>query len=116
MDPAADPTCTPSSHAVGVARSRGEAERLAQLFKALADPTRIRLLEMIRTAPDRAACVCDLTGPLGLSQPTISHHLKVLTDVGLLDRERRGAWAWFSVRDDRADETSRLVAELLGAG
>lgn len=116
MNPAADPTCAPSSHAVGVARSREEAERLAQLFKALADPTRIRLLEMIRTAPDRAACVCDLTGPLGLSQPTISHHLKVLTDVGLLNRERRGAWAWFSVRDDRADETSRLVAELLGAG
>ncbi len=70
---------------------------------------------MIRTAPDRAACVCDLTGPPGLSQPTISHHLKVLTDVGLLGRERRGAWAWFSVRDDRADETAHLVAELLGA-
>lgn len=115
MDTAADTSCAPSSHAVGGAMPRADAERLAQLIKALGDPTRIQLLEMIRTAPDRAACVCDLTGPLGLSQPTISHHLKVLTDVGLLDRERRGAWAWFSVRDDRAGETARLVADLLGA-
>ena len=115
MDTATDAGCAPSSHALGVAMAREEAERLAQLIKALGDPTRIQLLEMIRTAPERAACVCDLTGPLGLSQPTISHHLKVLTDVGLLDRERRGAWAWYSVRDDRAGETARLVADLLGA-
>ena len=114
MDTVADP-CVPSSHAVGEAMGREDAERLAQLIKALGDPTRIQLLEMIRTSPEGAACVCDLTGPLGLSQPTISHHLKVLTDVGLLDRERRGAWAWFSVCDDRAGETARMVAGLLGA-
>ncbi|VXC51472.1 ArsR/SmtB family transcription factor [Nocardioides sp. AX2bis] len=114
MDTAAD-SCAPSSSAAGEVMARDEAERLAQLIKALGDPTRIQLLEMIRTSPDHAACVCDLTEPLGLSQPTISHHLKVLTDAGLLARERRGAWAWFSVRDDRAEETARLVAHLLGA-
>jgi ArsR family transcriptional regulator len=116
VDTVADVSCAPSSHAVGAVMAREDAERLAQLIKALGDPTRIQLLEMIRTAPERAACVCDLTEPLGLSQPTISHHLKVLTDVGLLDRERRGAWAWYSVRGDRAGETARLVADLLGAG
>jgi ArsR family transcriptional regulator len=74
------------------------AVQLASLLKAVADPTRLRLLSMIGAAAAREPgeiCVCDLTGPLGLSQPTVSHHLKVLVDAGLVTREKRGVWAWF---------------------
>ncbi|WP_369800041.1 ArsR/SmtB family transcription factor [Modestobacter sp. Leaf380] len=72
------------------------ATELAHVLKALADPARLRLLSLIADSPTAAACVCDLTEPLGLSQPTVSHHLKVLVDAGLLDREKRGVWAWYS--------------------
>ena len=77
--------------------SRDRAFDLAHLLKALADPARLRLVSLIRSAPTGEACVCDLTEALGLSQPTVSHHLKVLTEAGLLQRERRGTWAWYSV-------------------
>ena len=74
----------------------GDAERLATAFKVIGDPARLRLLSLIGAAdPDTGACVCDLTGPLGLSQPTISHHLKVLHSAGLLDREKRGTWVYY---------------------
>ncbi len=73
------------------------AEALARMFKALSDPTRVKLLSMIAAADDQEACVCDLTAPVGLSQPTISHHMKVLTEAGLVSREQRGKWAYFSV-------------------
>lgn len=73
------------------------AEALARMFKALADPTRVKLLSMIAAAEGQEACVCDLTAPVGLSQPTVSHHMKVLTDAGLVAREQRGKWAFFSV-------------------
>ena len=73
------------------------AEALARMFKALADPTRVKLLSMIAAAEGQEACVCDLTAPVGLSQPTVSHHMKVLTDAGLVAREQRGRWAFFSV-------------------
>ncbi|HEX6342187.1 metalloregulator ArsR/SmtB family transcription factor [Umezawaea sp.] len=76
---------------------RSTAERLAKLLKAVADPARLQLLSIIHGAPGGEVCVCDLVEPLGLSQPTVSHHLKVLTDAGLLSRERRGTWAYFSV-------------------
>ena len=79
---------------------RADAERLAGVLKALADPARLRLLSLIQSAPDGEACVCDLTAPLGLSQPTVSHHLKVLHEAGLLDRERRGKWVYFKVRPE----------------
>ena len=72
-----------------------EAENLAAAFKVLADPVRLRLLSLIANAPDGEACSCDLVDLLGRSQPTISHHLSVLTDAGLLTREQRGKWAWF---------------------
>ena len=74
-----------------------DAKRLAGMFKALGDPTRVRLLSMIAAQADAEACVCDLTGPVGLSQPTVSHHLKQLVDAGLVTREQRGKWAYYAI-------------------
>ncbi|MEU9075225.1 metalloregulator ArsR/SmtB family transcription factor [Kitasatospora sp. NPDC048538] len=76
---------------------RTEAERLARLLKAVADPTRLQILRLIQSAPKGEVCVCDLTECLGLRQPTVSHHLKTMTDAGLLNREGRGTWAWYTV-------------------
>lgn len=81
---------------------------LARLLKAVADPARLQLLALIRAAGE--ACACDLTEPLGLSQPTVSHHLKVLTDAGLLQRQQRGQWAWFRVADDRLRDLAAVLA------
>jgi ArsR family transcriptional regulator len=75
------------------------AETLARAFKALGDPTRVRLLSLIAAAENAEACVCDLTAPVGLSQPTVSHHLKQLVDAGLLTRDQRGKWAYYRVVD-----------------
>jgi ArsR family transcriptional regulator len=74
-----------------------EATRFANALRVLADPARLRLLSLIGANPDGEACVCNLTTPLGLSQPTVSHHLKVLTDAGLLGREKRGRWVYYWV-------------------
>ena len=79
------------------------AETLARMFKALSDPARVKLLSLIAAAPDDEACICDLTEPVGLSQPTISHHMKLLVAAGLVTREQRGKWAYF-----------RVVPEVLG--
>ena len=73
------------------------AAALARMFKALSDPTRVKLLSMIAAADGQEACVCDLTAPVGLSQPTVSHHMKVLTEAGLVEREQRGRWAYFGL-------------------
>jgi ArsR family transcriptional regulator len=81
----------------GRALDAEEADRLAGALKALADPARLRLLSLIQAQPGGEACVCNLTGPLGLTQPTVSHHLKVLRQAGLVERERRGSWAYFRV-------------------
>ncbi len=87
--------CSP---ATGQVLDQAEAERLAGVLKALAEPNRLRLVSMIAAnASTGATCVCDLIEPVGLSQPTVSHHLKVLTDAGLLNREQRGKWAYFSL-------------------
>jgi ArsR family transcriptional regulator len=75
----------------------GDARELAAALKILADPARLRLLSLIQAQPGGEACVCHLTEPLGLSQPTVSHHLKVLLDAGLVERERRGSWAYYRV-------------------
>ncbi|WP_346533738.1 metalloregulator ArsR/SmtB family transcription factor [Micromonospora sp. DPT] len=72
-----------------------DAERLAGVLKAFADPARLRLLSLIQSAPEGEACVGELSAPLGLSQPTVSHHLRVLTEAGLLEREKRGIWAYY---------------------
>jgi ArsR family transcriptional regulator, arsenate/arsenite/antimonite-responsive transcriptional repressor len=77
-----------------------EAARLARIFKALGDPTRVRLVSLIAAHTDGEACVCDLTEPVGLSQPTVSHHLKQLVDAGLITREQRGKWAYYRVVDN----------------
>ena len=82
----------------------------AEVFKALADPARVRIVNVLATSGE-PVCVCHLIEPLGLSQPTVSHHLKTLTDAGLLEREQRGKWAYFSLRPD-AVETLRSVVEL----
>ena len=83
------------------ALSEDEAESLATSLKVLADPIRLRLLSLIATAENGEACACNLVEPLDRSQPTISHHLSVLTDAGLLRREKRGKWAWYRLDHDR---------------
>ncbi len=89
------------------------AERLAHVFKALGDPTRVRLLSLIAAANGGEACICDLTAPVGLSQPTVSHHMKLLVDAGLVTRDQRGKWAYYAIVP--AALTS-LSAALLPAG
>lgn len=78
-----------------------EAEQLAAVLKAVAEPTRLRLLSMVAASDGQEACVCDLTEPVGLSQPTVSHHMKVLVDAGLLVREKRGVWAYYRLVPER---------------
>lgn len=89
----------------------GGAEQLAGVLKALADPARLRLLSMIAAHADGEACVCDLTEPLGLRQPTVSHHLKVLLEAGLVTRHRRGVWAYYRL----VPTALTGLADLLGA-
>lgn len=88
--------------------AREDAEKLTPILKAVADPVRLQLLSLIKSCGE--ACACDLNDAVGLSQPTVSHHLKVLTDTGLLRREQRGTWAWFSVDEDRLSALSDLFA------
>jgi ArsR family transcriptional regulator, arsenate/arsenite/antimonite-responsive transcriptional repressor len=80
------------------------AEAMARIFRALGDPTRVRLLSLIAAHEGAEACVCDLTQPVGLSQPTVSHHLKQLVDAGLLTREQRGKWAYYQVVQPALDD------------
>ena len=87
-----------------------EADQLAGALKVIADPARLRLLSLIQAQPDREACVCHLTEPLGLSQPTVSHHLKVLLAAGLVTRDRRGSWAYYQV----VPETLAALRGILG--
>ena len=89
--------------------TRENAEDLAILLKAVADPARLQLISLIRSSANCEACVCDLTDAMGLSQPTISHHLRVLTAAGVLSREQRGTWAWFTLSQKRLKEISRLL-------
>ena len=91
---AIDACCSPVT---GGALDAQEAEQLARMFKALGDPTRVKLLSLIAAAPDGEACICDMTEPVGLSQPTVSHHMKLLVEAGLATREQRGKWAYYRV-------------------
>jgi len=93
--------------------SDSEAAATARLFKALADRHRVRIVNLLATSPD-PVCVCEFTGPLGLGQPTVSHHLKKLVGAGLLDREQRGTWAYYSLNRDALDRLA-AVADLQGA-
>jgi ArsR family transcriptional regulator len=85
------------------------AEALSRTLKALADPARLRLVSMVAAHDDAEACVCDLTEPLGLSQPTVSHHLKVLVDAGILSRDKRGTWAYYRLVPGALDAVARSV-------
>jgi len=85
------------------------AEALARIFRALGDPTRVRLLSLIAARADSEACVCDLTEPVGLSQPTVSHHLKQLVEAGLITREQRGKWAYYRVEQAALDSLATVL-------
>lgn len=92
--PVTEECCAPAGEA---ALGAVEAKKRATLLKALADPNRLRLLSIVKACDTGESCVCDLTEPLDLGQPTVSHHLKILVDVGLLHRQKRGTWAYYSL-------------------
>lgn len=93
--------------------SDAEAEATAELFKALADPARVRIVNVLATSDGEPVCICHLIEPLGLAQPTVSHHMKRLLDAGLVEREQRGRWAYFSLNRD-AVERLASIADLKG--
>lgn len=97
------------SVATGETMDATNAEQLARVLKALADPARLRLLSMVSAHDDKEACVCDLTEPLGLAQPTVSHHLKVLVDAGFLTRSKRGTWAYYRLVSGALDQVAALL-------
>ena len=86
-----------------------QAEQVAPLLKALADPVRLRLMSLVASREDSEVCACDLGEAFDLSQPTISHHLKVLHDVGLVDREKRGVWVYYRARSQALISLSTLI-------
>ena len=90
-----------------------EAERLAGPLKAVADPTRLRLLSLVARSVGGEACICDLTAPVGLSQPTVSHHMRVLVEAGLLSREQRGKWAYYRLVDGSINALTAALLEPL---
>lgn len=85
------------------------ADQLAKTLRALADPARLRLLSIVAAHEDAEACVCDLTEPIGLSQPTVSHHLKVLVDAGFLTRSKRGTWAYYRIVPGSLDAIASVL-------
>jgi ArsR family transcriptional regulator, arsenate/arsenite/antimonite-responsive transcriptional repressor len=87
-----------------------EAADLARMLRALADPTRLRLVSMVAAHEDGEACVCDLTGPLGLTQPTVSHHLKILVEAGIFTRDKRGVWAYYALVPAALDALSSVLS------
>ena len=93
------------------ALSAEAAERIAPLVKAIADPVRLRLLSLVASHADGEACVCDLNDAFDLSQPTISHHLKVLHEAGLLDRTKRGVWVYYAVRREVLADVAALIGD-----
>jgi ArsR family transcriptional regulator len=103
----ADVCCTPL---LRKPISAGQAADLARLLKALADPTRLRLVSMVAAHEGGEACVCDLTGPLGLTQPTVSHHLKILVDAGIFTRDKRGVWAYYSLVPEAMNALAAMLS------
>jgi ArsR family transcriptional regulator len=104
--PLADACCAPLLREPITA---SQAAELARLLKALADPTRLQLVSMVAVLEDGEACVCDLTEPLGLTQPTISHHLKILVDAGIFTRDKRGVWAYYSLVPAALDALAEVL-------
>ncbi|MDV6979863.1 ArsR/SmtB family transcription factor [Mycobacterium intracellulare] len=100
------PRCSPLAHET---LDQGASTRLTNMFKALGDPARLRLVSLIASHPGGEACVCDISGTIDLSQPTISHHLKVLRSAGLLDSERRGTWVYYRVIPAALQQLSAIL-------
>lgn len=98
--PSIGPACCPSG--LRSTMERNDADRLARLLKAVADPARLQLLAVLQSGGE--ACVCDLQAAVGLSQPTVSYHLKMLASAGLITREQRGTWAWYQISHARMRE------------
>ncbi len=98
--------CTPLT---GNVLTRADAEAMARIFKALGDPTRVQLLSLIAAHEGGEACICDLTEPVGLSQPTVSHHMKQLADAGLVTRQQRGKWAYYRVVEEALTSVGEAV-------
>lgn len=105
----AEPCCSP---ATGELMSQADAVRLATSLKAIADPTRLRLLSLVAAQTDGEACVCEMTAPVGLTQGTVSHHLKILVDSGLLTRDQRGKWAYYALVPGSLGVLAQLVQTL----
>lgn len=102
-----DPTCGPPLDVDPLPRERAEA--LAGSLKGISDSTRLQILSVLLAAPEGEACVCDLTPLLGLAQPTVSYHMKILVDAGLVSRRKRGTWAWYAVRPERRTILDALI-------
>jgi ArsR family transcriptional regulator len=107
LDPAETAACCPPLSAEPL--SAEQAEQVAPQLKALADPVRLRLMSLVASHPGGEACVCDLNEAFDLTQPTISHHLKVLHEAGLLDREKRGVWVYYRARTGALASLAALI-------
>jgi ArsR family transcriptional regulator len=103
-------TCCPP--AAGDVLDADTAERLATVLKVIAEPTRLRLLSLVAAQPDSEECICNLTERVGVSQPTVSHHMRVLADAGLVEREQRGKWAYYRLIPGALDALGRLVSTM----
>jgi ArsR family transcriptional regulator len=109
LDPAGLAACCPPLSAEPL--SQAQAEQVAPLLKALAEPVRLRLMSLIASHPGGEACVCDLNGAFDLSQPTISHHLKVLNEAGLINRDKRGVWVYYRARTEALTTLGTLIGD-----
>jgi len=107
LDPVNALACCPPLSAQAL--TQDQAEQIAPLLKALADPVRLRLMSLVASNPGGEACVCDLNDAFDLTQPTISHHLKVLHEAGLVEREKRGVWAYYRARPEALTSLSALI-------
>lgn len=105
----AEPCCGPGG---APALAAADAPTVARTLKALSDPNRLRLLSIVKAGEGGEACVCDLTEPLDLGQPTVSHHLKILVDAGLLRREKRGTWSYYSLVPGALETASQSILAL----
>jgi ArsR family transcriptional regulator len=113
LDTSTGACCEPLAQA---ALDAGQAETLAPMFKALGDPIRLRLLSMITSAAGGEICVCDLTPQFGVSGPTISHHLRVLREAGLIEGDRRGTWVWYRPMPEAMRALAAVLAVPAGMG
>jgi len=109
LDPAGTAACCPPLSAEPL--SQAQADQVAPLLKALAEPVRLRLMSLIASHPGGEACVCDLNDAFNLTQPTISHHLEVLREAGLLDRDKRGVWVYYRARTEALASLGALIGD-----